>query len=219
MERHPDEAERAIPRREVDAQAENQIMLAEYAALRAEIERRAQVQWSVFALQVTAAGAIASLAIASVPRFALLLIIPLSSYMLGSRYILHDFHIKLIQRYIRESLSPRLLDRLQWEGWKKDHFEDIKDRSWFRVIGWNMSHPTRIAFEGVAVLALVTVALLASYRWWTQRPSWLLMLGFALLWILGAALTYVLDRSFYRASRAEPPPGLDSGPGIPTGER
>src|SRR4051812_22718965 len=149
----------------VDAPADVQVMLAEYTALRAEIERRAQVQWNVFALQVTSAGAISSLAIASGSKFALLLIIPQSSYMLGSRYILHDFHIKLIQRYIRDSLSPRLLGRLQWEGWKKQEFWDVPDRSRSRVTGWTLAHPTRLAFEGVATLALAAAALFAAYRW------------------------------------------------------
>ena len=79
----------------------SQIMLAEYAALRTEVDRRAAIQWNVLALQLTSAGVIASLAISRTSEIALLLVIPLSSYMLGSRYILHDFHLKLISRYIR----------------------------------------------------------------------------------------------------------------------
>lgn len=93
---------------DAEAQLASQVMLAEYAALRAEVDRRANVQWNVLALQLTSAGVIASLAISHVSDIALLLVIPLSSYMLGSRYILHDFHIKLISRYIRDSLSGRL---------------------------------------------------------------------------------------------------------------
>jgi hypothetical protein len=111
MDQAAGSAEQETAASAAESQVDSQIMLAEYTALRAEIDRRAQVQWNVFALQVTSAGAVASLAIASASRFALLLIIPLSSYMFGSRYVLHDFHIKLIQRYIRESLSPRLRDR------------------------------------------------------------------------------------------------------------
>src|SRR5262249_22557881 len=94
------------------------ILLAEYSAFRAEIERRGNVQWNVFALQISSAGAISGLAISAAASYALLLVIPFSSYMLGSRYILHDFHIKLIQRYIRESLSGRLSGELHWEQWK-----------------------------------------------------------------------------------------------------
>src|SRR3569623_2109612 len=70
-----------------------QVALAEFSALRAEIERRAGVQWNVFALQVTTAGAISSVALSRATNAALLLLIPLSSYMFGSRYILHAHHI------------------------------------------------------------------------------------------------------------------------------
>ncbi len=108
---------------DAEAQLANKVMLAEYAALRAEVDRRANVQWNVVALQITSAGVIASLAISRVSDIALLLVIPLLSYMLGSRYILHDYHIKLISRYIRESLSGRLHDHLEWERWKLNRIE------------------------------------------------------------------------------------------------
>jgi len=101
-----------------ETQLGNQVMLAEYSALRAEADRRANVQWNVLALQITSAGVISSLAISRIADIGLLLVIPLSSYMLGSRYILHDYHIKLISRYIRNSLSGRLQGYLAWENWK-----------------------------------------------------------------------------------------------------
>ncbi len=59
-----------------------------------EIDRRANVHWNVYALQLASAGAISSLAISAASNVALLLIIPLSSYMLGSRYILHIFRCR-----------------------------------------------------------------------------------------------------------------------------
>ena len=102
------QASSPFPAPDAEAQVASQIMLAEYAALRTEVDRRAAIQWNVLALQLTSAGVIASLAISRTSEIALLLVIPLSSYMLGSRYILHDFHLKLISRYIRESLSGRL---------------------------------------------------------------------------------------------------------------
>jgi hypothetical protein len=39
---------------------------------------------------------------------------------LGSRYILQDFHLKLISRYVRYSLSGRLQVQLAWEGWMEN---------------------------------------------------------------------------------------------------
>lgn len=185
-------------------QAETQIMLAEYAALRAEIERRAGVQWNVFALQVTSAGGVAGLAIATTSNFALLLIIPLASYMLGSRYILHDFHIKLIQRYIRDRLSDELGGRLAWERWKRSKFSDVPDRQYRRITRWTVLHPTRLAFEGVAVLALAAGAVSAAYRWWADPPGWMLIVGFAVMWAIGAFVTVILHGSFERSASPVP---------------
>jgi hypothetical protein len=175
---------------------EQQIELAEYAALRTELERRAGIQWNVFALQITSAGAITSLAVSNASNFVLLLIIPLTSYMLGSRYLLHDYHMKLIQRYFRESLSPRLADRLGWDTWKSAAFaESVVDRR-FRVARWNLFHPTRLAFEGVAFLTLAAAIGSGLYRWHSGAPHWAVITGFALAAVLGSLAIWQLDRHF-----------------------
>jgi hypothetical protein len=57
-----------------------------------------------------------------------------------------------------------------------------------------------MAFEGVAWLSLVIAALAAAYSWRDGAPAWGLILGFALLWILGALATYFLHESFNRSS-------------------
>jgi hypothetical protein len=192
-----------VPAADAGAQVASQIMLAEYAALRTEVDRRATVQWNVLALQLTSAGVIASLTISHASDIALLLVIPLSSYMLGSRYILHDFHLKLISRYIRDSLSVRLQGHLAWESWKVSQITaDKGPRGWLTPTAWNLLHPTRLAFEGVAWLALLTAALAAAYSWRDNAPAWGLILGFALLWSLGALGAYFLHRSFDRAASA-----------------
>jgi hypothetical protein len=190
----------SLPAPGAESQAASQIMLAEYAALRTEVDRRAAIQWNVLALQLTSAGVIASLAISRTSEIALLLVIPLSSYMLGSRYILHDFHLKLISRYIRDSLSGRLQGHLAWEGWKISQITTTAGpRGWLTPAAWNLLHPTRLAFEGLAWLALLTAALAAAYSWRDNTPAWGLVLGFALLWILGALSTYFLHKSFNRS--------------------
>jgi hypothetical protein len=187
-ERHSAEAVRA------------QVMLAEYAALRTEVERRATAQWSVFALQLASAGAIASVAISTATNLHVLLIIPLSSFLLGSRYILHDFHIKLIRRYLRESLSTRLSGDLHWEIWRTSALSAPTTRGWFSVTGWNLTHPTRLAFEGVGFLALAAAGLAAGVRWAASPPWWPLLAGFAAGWLLGLVVTVLLHRVFERAS-------------------
>ncbi|MFL6123577.1 hypothetical protein [Actinophytocola sp.] len=180
--------------------AGTQIMLAEYTALRTEIERRTTVQWNVFALQLASAGAIAGVAISAAGNLALLLLIPLSSYLLGSRYILHDFHVKLIRRYLRDSLAARLSGHLQWEVWRRTELSTPVSRGWFSVTGWNLTQPTRLAFEGVAVLALVAGACAAAYRWWLTPTTWPLLAGAGAGWSLGAVVIVALHRAFERAS-------------------
>lgn len=205
MDPQPDgtdgQAASPFPAPGAEARVASQIMLAEYTALRTEVDRRATVQWNVLALQLTSTGVIASLAISHTSEIALLLVIPLSSYMLGSRYILHDFHLKLISRYIRDSLSGRLGGHLAWEGWKISQITpQVGPQGWLAPTAWNLLHPTRLAFEGVAWLALLTAGLAAAYSWRDKSPAWGLIFGFALLWILGALGTYFLHRSFNRSA-------------------
>ena len=185
-----------------DDQGKASILLAEYSALRAEIERRSNIQWNVFALQVTTAGTIAGLAISQVSMFALLLLVPWSSFMFGSRYILHDFHIRLISRYVRDSLSTRLDGQLQWDSWKKASLPDNADRRWFSPIGWNITHPTRLAFEGIAVTALIAVAGAAVHEWLSGHQQWYLLGGLTAGWSLGVAITWLLHNAFERSSSA-----------------
>lgn len=186
----------------VAAQLGNQVMLAEYSALRSEVDRRVNLQWNVVALQLTSAGVIASLAISRAADIALLLVIPLLSYMLGQRYILHDYNIGLISKYIRESLSGRLGNHLAWESWKAEQVESDREQGRWptATAAWRPLHPTRLAFEGVACLALLAAAAAAGYAWWDRTPAWGLIFGFALLWILGALATFFLDGSFQARS-------------------
>jgi hypothetical protein len=177
-----------------------QILLAEYTALRAEIERRSTTQWNIFALQITAAGAVTGLAISAMSNLALLLIVPMVSYTLGNRYILHDFHLKLIRRYLRESLSGRLNDQLQWDGWRsRELAAEDATRRWFTATGWTVLHPTRLAFEGVAVLALTGALAASIYVLLARSPSGYLITGFAAGWLLGLVSTVFMHRTFKRA--------------------
>jgi hypothetical protein len=177
-----------------------QVLLAEYAALRAEIERRSTIQWNIFALQVAAAGAITSLAISSVANVALLLMVPLVSYMLGNRYILHDYHVKLIRRYLRDSLSNRLDGQLQWDGWRAAELREAVGRNrWFTATGWNLLHSTRLAFEGISALALVGVLASGISLWISRSPSWFVIAGFAAGWVVAVLATLFLHRTFERA--------------------
>ncbi|MEV7096601.1 hypothetical protein AB0M80_27485 [Amycolatopsis sp. NPDC051045] len=61
-------------------------------------------------------------------------------------------------------------------------------------------HPTRLAFEGVGLLAVLSAGCAAAYHWWLRPPPWPPVAGFALGWLLGAAVTVLLRRAFRRAS-------------------
>ncbi|MEV6624276.1 hypothetical protein AB0M83_33240 [Amycolatopsis sp. NPDC051106] len=173
------------------------ILLAEYAALRSETERRATIQWNVFALQIASAGAIISLAIASATNSALLLVVPLTSYMLGNRYVLHAFHLKLIHRYVRDSLSDRLAGNLQWEAWRERELDrETAPGRRFTATGWNSLHPTRLAFVGVAALALAGALAAGIFLWVTRSPGWYVITAFGLGWVVDALATARLHRIF-----------------------
>jgi hypothetical protein len=175
-----------------------QVLLAEYAALRAEIERRSTMQWSVFALQFAATGAITSIALSTVGNLALLLVLPVSSYLLGNRYILHDFHIKLIRHYLLEGFGLR--DRLGWDRWRLERLlaSAAEGRFWMSR-RWNFVHPTRMAFEGVAVLALLAMVVVAAVVWVSHSPNWGALGLAGAGWLVALALTVDLHRSFEQA--------------------
>jgi hypothetical protein len=177
------------------------VLLAEYGALRAELDRRATLQWNVVALQISSAGIVVSLAISKTSLHPLLLLLPLSSYVFGSRYILHDYHIKLVERYIRRSLSRRLDGNLQWEKWKRRQTMSPRVRaSTPRAVHWNALHPTRLTFEGLAFVALVAAAVAAFVDWRATAPAWHVAAGLALWWALGVIALVALHVSFRRSS-------------------
>ena len=173
-----------------DSADRNVVRLAEYNALRVEIERRANIQWSVTALQFTTAATVAGLAISRASDFALLLLIPLLSYMFGTRYILHDFHIRLITQYLRESLSERLNNELQWDEWYDAKYVRRDNRRLVSVTGWLPTQSTRLAFEGIATLALAAAAIAASYRVITGNYPWYAIVGFSICWLLDFGTSY-----------------------------
>jgi hypothetical protein len=102
--------------------------------------------------------------------------------------------------YIRGSLNARLSGHLQWEGWQdRELAPHVARKRWFSATGWNALHPTRLAFQGVAFLALVGVLAAGIFLWITQSPSWYVIIGFTLGWLIDALATIFLHRAFDRA--------------------
>src|SRR5262245_5848343 len=122
--------------------------LAEYSALFQEIMRRHGNQQSLLTLQLTITGAVFSVAL-STSSADVLLILPLTTYLLSGRYAAHQAAIVNISNYIENELGPRVPGGLPFERWFKDQPPRFRN-----VAGLN---PLFVAFPGSAILGLVAL--------------------------------------------------------------
>lgn len=156
--------------------------VAEFTALRAEIERRSNHQHNLIALQITSAGTLFAVAISSTDRSALLLILPVTSYMLTARYVAYYYGIRLVADYISLVLSPHVGGSLGWEDWRRKNLHRYHDRA------LTLINPLYIVFPGTATLALATTLWLTLGS--NSRPrAWFEAVGFGGAWLLGGALS------------------------------
>jgi len=158
-------------------QRNREVMLAEYSALRNEILQRMGFQWSIFALQLTAAGVIFSFSLSSSSHTGFLLIIPIATYVLSGRYLAVYLGIRNISAYIREVLEPKANGQLNWEGWCAMQQP--------RARPLTLLNPLFLAFPGIAVAALVWVA---PYVWGHPLSAGTRIL-IASTWFIGIAVT------------------------------
>jgi len=82
-------------------------VLAEFAALRAEIDRRSNEQHAVMGLSITATAALAAFVI-SRDHYELVPLFPIVTAVLGMRWLDHHRRIREIGDYIRDDLNRRL---------------------------------------------------------------------------------------------------------------
>jgi hypothetical protein len=158
--------------------------LAEFAALRQEIERRSQIQHNIFTLQLTISGAVFSFALSNHARVYFLLIVPISTYMLAGRYVTQHFGIIYAGKYIKEVLGALVPGGLGWERWLIDH----RRRQLF-FLEW--ADPHYVTYPGISVLAL---AWLAPQVIVTHGMPLLVWFGIISLWTIGLVATVA---SFY----------------------
>jgi hypothetical protein len=149
--------------------------LAEYAALRQEIETRSTAQQNLFSLQLTAAGALFGFALSGPGRAVLVLIVPLSSYLLFARYLVHSTAIAVIGEYLRDHLEPQLVG----DGWERYWRRQPRRLPFAR---W--THPNLLLFPGVSGLALAWSAPAVLGRWPDSAA-----VGLGLSWLAGLAVT------------------------------
>lgn len=123
--------------------------LAEFGALRQEIERRSTAAHTLMALQLTTAAVVFSFALASPGRGGLLVIIPFSSYLISTRYTDELHFAFLAAQYITTELAPRIPGGLGWEPWLHAHADQSRAQRAIRLAGlW-------LAFPAVSVAAAV----------------------------------------------------------------
>jgi hypothetical protein len=170
--------------------------LAEYTALRAEVDKLQELLWKVMSFQITTAGATFGFSLSSGTRAPLLLIVPFSSYMLMARWALYRRMMSRVADYITEQLEPRVPGGLRWERW----IRDSRDR--YRIPHLLWVNPVALMFPGVSLLAVAAVAgwLVWLHRWTSTG----LIVGIAvaiaatlglMLAILSAVLVYRTLRS------------------------
>lgn len=125
--------------------------LAEFTALRQEIERRSNIQHNLFALQLTAAAVIFSFALSGTGRAELLLIIPISTFMLCGEYADQIYGMNNAARYINGELDPWVPGGLKWESWSHNP-RNVDQRCLLRTVA------LMVAFPAVAIGALAWAA-------------------------------------------------------------
>jgi hypothetical protein len=151
--------------------------LAEFSALRDEIQERVKAQQHMFSIQLTLASAVFGFSISRPGMVALLLIVPFSSYLLCGRLVAHHFGTLRVATYIREELSERVPGGLRWEQW-------LESRQKRRPHLLGLTLPLLLTFVGAELLAL---AWTIGYVFARDDVPVFPRLGLASLWVLGLA--------------------------------
>ncbi len=161
-----------------DNSADRETIMAEFTALRAEIVNRSNIQWNVFALQLTASGVVFSFALSNSSHIAILLIIPWITYALTGRYVSQGTGVHELGKYIREVLEVKMNGELHWETWRTIQPVQARALSWL--------NPLYLVFPGVAVIALASVA---PYVWTSSNTSSSKRALIIVIWLIGVLVT------------------------------
>jgi hypothetical protein len=166
-----------------DKSVDREMLLAEFAALRAEILQRMNMQWNMFALQLTAGGVVFSFALSNPSHTGFLLILPVVTYALAGRYVSQYLGTQRVGTYVREVLDVRAKGQLHWEEWNRVQLVGAQ-LSTIRTITW--LSPLFLVFPGVAVIALIWVG---PYVWTSHSTSVGERVLIIAIWLVGIAIT------------------------------
>ncbi|WP_320066561.1 hypothetical protein [Micromonospora sp. RTGN7] len=148
--------------------------LAEFSALREEIQARVQAQNQVLSLQLTVTAAIFGFSMSRQNMTTLLLLVPFTSYLLCGRLASHHFGTVKAAQYISEELSKQVPGGLRWEQWLR------RSRKGPSLLGSTL--PLLLTFVGASVLALAWVG---WYIYAHGDADTIPRAGLIALWILG----------------------------------
>ncbi|GAA3841975.1 hypothetical protein [Streptomyces chiangmaiensis] len=169
--------------------------LAEFTALRQEIIQRQATQHNVLALQLTISGAVFSFALTGTSRSGFLLIVPVSTYLLCSRFVEDHVGIGQLGRYIREHLSPRIPGGLGWESWV------ARNPARFGIPGLLWIYAYFVTYPGVAVLALAGAAP-TTFAMHHGHRSLGVAVGLVVVWLLGLTVTALCCLLLWRTAKS-----------------
>src|SRR6184192_4130602 len=172
-----------------DAPAGHEGPLAEFSALRQEMDRKMANQQQLSSLQVTISGAVFGFTITNPDRAALLLVLPMTTYMLFGRYATHHAAVHDIATYIREVLADKVPGGLGWENWILNYKRP-------RLPAISSVDPLFIQYPGVAILSLLWLAPKLFIESW--HTAMVQRIALIILWFLGLTVTLVTVRLTWR---------------------
>ena len=103
--------------------------------------------------------------------------------------------------YLRDVLSPRLNDGLSWPSWMQNRVSRAVSagRSWTPE-GWNLTHPTRLAFVGVGALAVIAAIVGGIFGFVTSHVSGVITVSYSCALMVDFLSFAVLNNAFRKAS-------------------
>jgi hypothetical protein len=177
--------EEPLSEEEADKSTIVQAALAEFSAVRGEIQSRSAHQWTLVGLSVTVTAAVLGFVIPQGADPRLLLVLPLITPSLGMLFIDHAYNIRNLGSYIGKCLSPLIVrttgsaDLLRYE-----HEIDRYEANLFLRLVFGL--PLTVVFTVMPLGAMVFVipSLDSCWTWIVWSFGLVLVLSELVLWLL-----------------------------------
>ncbi|MFI0796675.1 hypothetical protein ACH4OY_28905 [Micromonospora rubida] len=186
--RHPARRPRRAPRDRVPGAVD--VALAEFAALRGEIDNLASAHRATMGLNITVVVALAGFVLTNHADPHLILALPPASGAIGLVYQWYVLHAKKIGDYINEHLRPMLVEHTGDDrvlGWEHQLRTTV-----YPTVGSNLSGRLSylLLFPAVPVVSLAAAVPLLDSGWYVAA------------WVVGAALSATQITIWARQARS-----------------